>query len=69
MFDVTVVASGPHLPEKQLAPVPGSRADVGCKAQCRALIGIVATPDGTDAGYWTTWDAICTPEPGPAGSG
>jgi hypothetical protein len=64
MFDVTVVASGPHLPEKQLAPVPGTRADVGCQAQCRALIGIVATPDGTDAEYWTTWDAVCAPQPG-----
>ena len=69
MFDVTVVASGPHLPEKQLAPVPGSRADVGCQARCRALVGIVATPDGTDAEYWTTWDAVCPPQSEPVGSG
>jgi hypothetical protein len=64
MFDVTVVASGPHLPEKQLKPVPGSRADVGCEAHCRALLGIISTPDGTDAEYWTTWDAVCAPQPG-----
>jgi hypothetical protein len=69
MFDVTVVASGPHLPEKQLKPVPGSRADLGCQAQCRALAGIIATPDGTDAEYWTTWDAVCAPQSEPAGSG
>jgi phospholipase C len=61
MFDVTVIASGPNLAEKQLTPVQGSRADVGCGERCRALVGIVASPDGTDAEYWTTSDAVCEP--------
>lgn len=65
-FSVTVIAAGPHLPEKQLSPVSSVRADVSCSGHCRALVGIVASPDGTDAAYWTTSDAICAPAPEPA---
>jgi hypothetical protein len=57
IFDVTVVASGPHMPEKQLAPLRESRADVRCDSRRRAMVGIVAAPDGTDAEYWTVWNA------------
>lgn len=64
MFDVIVVASGPHMAEKQLVPLPGYRADVRCGAGCRAMVGIVAAPDGADAEYWTAWDAVCAPEGG-----
>ena len=64
MFDVIVVASGPHMAEKQLVPLPGYRADVRCGAGCRAMVGIVAAPGGADAEYWTAWDAVCAPEGG-----
>lgn len=59
VFDVTVVASGPKFGKKTLKPLPDSEPKVGCNANCAAMIGIVATEDGTDAHYWTVWDAIC----------
>jgi hypothetical protein len=37
-FDVTVVASGPHMPEKQLAPLRESRADISCDSHHRAMV-------------------------------
>jgi hypothetical protein len=59
VFDVKVIASGPNFSQKQLSPASWSRADVGCNSNCTAMIGIVATPDGKDAHYWTVWDAVC----------
>ena len=56
IFDVIVVASGPRMPEKQLAPLRESRADISCESHRRAMVGIVAAPDGTDAAYWTVWN-------------
>lgn len=58
-FNVTVTASGPNMSEKQLSPQSGSTANIGCNANCSAMVGIVATPGGDDANYWTVWDAIC----------
>ncbi len=34
IFDVIVVASGPRMPEKQLAPLRESRADISCESHC-----------------------------------
>lgn len=59
VFEVTVTASGPRLPATTLAPLPDSRPDLGCRADCAAMVGIVATEDGTGANYWTAWDAFC----------
>jgi hypothetical protein len=61
-FQVTVTASGPMLPEQQLQPQAGSEPEIGCNRNCASMVGIVATPDGTSAQYWTTWDAICSRE-------
>jgi hypothetical protein len=59
IFNVTVKASGPNFGEKQLSPQSGSQPNIGCNSNCAAMVGIVATPGGNDANYWTTWDAIC----------
>jgi hypothetical protein len=59
IFDVTVVASGPKMPEKRLSPQAGSKPNIGCNNNCSAMVGIVASEDGTDASYWTVWDALC----------
>lgn len=61
IFKVTVVGSGPNMPEHQLSPKPGSRPDIGCNSNCAAMVLIVSNADGTDANYQTTWDAICKP--------
>jgi hypothetical protein len=58
-FDVTVTASGPRISEMALDPLPDSKPDVGCNSDCAAMVGIVATEDGTGAMYWTTGDALC----------
>jgi hypothetical protein len=58
-FNVTVTASGPRFGQKQLTPQSGSQPNVGCNSNCAAMVGIVSSPDGTDANYWTVWDAIC----------
>lgn len=59
VFNVKVVASGPKMAEKALTPADYSKPDVGCNSNCKAMVGIVSNPDGTDANYWTVWDAIC----------
>ena len=59
VFRVRVTASGPKFDEKVLAPTSDSKADIGCNNNCAAMVGIVATEEGTDANYWTTWDAFC----------
>jgi len=59
IFKVTVRASGHEFEEKTLTPKPGSKPDIGCKSNCTAIVGIVATEGGAGANYWTTWDAIC----------
>ncbi len=59
IFKVTVMASGPRFGEKKLTPKPESKADIGCNSNCAAMVGIVATKDGSDANYWTVWDAFC----------
>jgi hypothetical protein len=59
VFDVAVTGSGPNLPEQKLTPQQGSQPNIGCNSNCAAMVGIVATPDGKGANYWTTWDAFC----------
>ena len=59
LFNVTVTASGPGFPETKLTPQAGSNPNIGCNSNCASFVGIVATPDGKSANYWTTWDAIC----------
>lgn len=61
-FDVRVVASGPNMPEKELAVKAGSNPNIGCGPNCAAMVGIVANADGTDASYWTVWNAFCDPK-------
>jgi len=60
-FRLVVTASGPHFKEMKLGPASDSKPSIGCNANCAAMIGIVATPDGKSANYWTVWDAICKP--------
>jgi hypothetical protein len=59
IFNVRVIASGPLFKEKQLTNLPDSKPDIGCNSNCHAMVGMVATEDGTDAHYWTVWDAFC----------
>lgn len=59
VFKVTVTASGPKFDEKKLSPDPESNPDIGCNSNCASMVGIAATEDGSDARYWTTWDAFC----------
>lgn len=58
VFNVLVVGGGAHVPQHQLL-VSGSPPDIGCNSNCASMVGIVANPEGTDASYWTTWDAYC----------
>jgi len=60
LFNVKVTGSGPKMPQKQLTPQSGSKPNIGCNSNCAAMVGIVATPDGTGANYWTVWDALCS---------
>jgi hypothetical protein len=60
LFQVTVTGSGPMLPEQQLQPQSGSEPEIGCHDNCASMVGIIASPDGTSAQYWTTWDAMCS---------
>jgi hypothetical protein len=59
VFQVLAIASGPLFEEKRIANLPDSKPDIGCNANCFAMVGIVATQDGKDAHYWTVWDAFC----------
>ncbi len=59
VFKVTVIASGPRFNEKKLTPKPDSKPNIGCNSNCAAMVGIVATVGGSDANYWTVWDAFC----------
>jgi hypothetical protein len=62
-FNVTVFGSGPKFAWQKLTVVSWSPADIGCNSNCASMVGIVATPDGTAANYWTTWDAVCKTRP------
>jgi len=59
IFKLRVTASGPNFGTITLSPLSWSRPEVGCNSNCASMIGIVATPDGKSANYWTTWDAYC----------
>ncbi len=61
VFNVVVHGSGPDIDWQELQPTkeverPG---EIGCNVNCTAMVGIVATPDGKSAQYWTVWDAVC----------
>lgn len=60
IFKVIVHASGPKFEWKQLSVEDYSKPDIGCNSNCHAMVGIVANEDGTDAKYWTVWDAFCS---------
>ncbi len=60
IFDVVVTASGPNMPEKQLSVQAGSNPNIGCNNNCASMVGIVSNETGTDAQYWTVWDAYCS---------
>ena len=60
LFNVKVVASGPKLPKKELAPTKDSKPNIGCNSNCAGMVGIVSNADGTDAEYLTVWDAMCS---------
>ncbi len=60
LFNVAVIASGPKFGSKRLTPQSGSKPNIGCNSNCAAMVGIVSNPDGTDANYWTVWDAFCS---------
>ena len=42
---------------------PPSTNKIGCNDNCAAMVGIVADEDrtlgGSNAKFWTTWDALC----------
>lgn len=58
-FDVRIEAEGPHFEKKRLEVLSGCNADIGCNANCASMVLILATKNGHDAHYCTTWDAIC----------
>jgi hypothetical protein len=60
IFKLRVTASGPNFGTIALSPTSWSKPDIGCHANCAAMIGIVAAPDGKSAQYWTTSDAYCS---------
>jgi hypothetical protein len=60
LFNVEVTASIAGLAPRRLTPQAGSKPNIGCNSNCAAMVGIVASPDGMNAYYWTTWDAICS---------
>jgi hypothetical protein len=60
LFNVTVTATvGAVLQPRTLSPQAGSKPNIGCNSNCAAMVGIVATPGGANAEYWTVWDAYC----------
>ncbi|HEX6373573.1 MAG TPA: hypothetical protein VF006_31900 [Longimicrobium sp.] len=60
IFLVKVTGSGPKMSQRELTPLAGTRPGIiGCNSNCASMVGIVADPGGTDAHYWTTWDALC----------
>lgn len=61
IFHVAVTASGPHMPEHQLQPQPPSTHEIGCNANCASMLGVVSDPNGSNAHFWTAWDAFCLP--------
>jgi hypothetical protein len=60
-FKLTVTAClNPLTPlETVLKPLPEVQAGIGCNSNCAAMIGIVISPDGKRANYWTVSDAMC----------
>ncbi len=60
IFELTVFAGGPHFKSKQILPTQGSNKNIGCNENCFSLVQLVATADGHDAVYVTTWDAACS---------
>jgi hypothetical protein len=60
IFKVTVTGSGPQMPQQTLTVQDGSNPEVGCNSNCAAMVGIVSSPDGTSAQYWTVWNAFCS---------
>ena len=62
LFDVTVVAEGPHFDKKQLDVLSGCKPNIGCRSVCTSMVQILATKGGHDAHYCTVWDAFCRNE-------
>jgi len=60
VFNVRVRVSLKQMVELDCQPLPDTNPNVGCNANCAAMVGIVATPDGQNANYWTVWDAFCS---------
>jgi hypothetical protein len=64
IFNVQVFASfGASQAIVELKPLPNTKPNIGCNSNCKGMIGIVADATGTNANYWTVWDALCN---GPA---
>lgn len=46
-----------------IPPMEGSKNEIGCNANCASMVGIVANKEaklgGSNAKFWTTWDALC----------
>jgi hypothetical protein len=62
-FTVAVTGSGPNMPETTIGPQEGSTNEIGCNSNCASMVGIVSTDEeGSGAEFWTTWDAICSPD-------
>lgn len=44
--------------------MPGSMTQIGCNSNCASMVGIVADEHpllgGSNAKFWTTWDAFCS---------
>ena len=47
-----------------IPPQQGSTNQIGCNSNCASMVGIVANKEqklgGSNATFWTTWDAICS---------
>lgn len=53
-------------PPREIAipALPPSTNLIGCNSNCASMVGILAdekpVPGGTNAKFWTTWDALCS---------
>lgn len=59
IFNVVVTVSGPNCPETTLTPTNYSKANIGVRAHCLGMVGIVSNADGSGGNYWTVYDAKC----------
>ena len=64
-IEVTELDHSTNPPRRINIPAQsGSKNEIGCNSNCSSFVGIVADEKpllgGSNAQFWTTWDALCT---------